>query len=120
MSNSPVQKWFDELKRIWLEKDVAALQSILADNFEYYEDPYLPPFTTWQEVEAAWQEVKSQDIETLDIKVLIDGATEGSGMYHFIFKNQTGTEHESKGAYYLKLNEESKATIFRQWWTKKE
>jgi len=117
MSASPVQKWFGELKQIWLEKDIAALRSILADSFLYYEDPFEPPLTTWKEVEEAWQEVHDQNIKTLEIEVLIDGEEEGCGMYHFIFEDQSGDTHALRGAYYLKLNSAGKAIAFRQWWT---
>lgn len=117
MDKLPVTKWFEQLKRIWLEKDIPALKEIIADEFNYYEDPHLPPIKTLEELESAWQEVKDQNIQKLEIDVLIDGQTEGSGMYHFIYSDSEGIQHESKGAYYLKLNAEGRATEFRQWWT---
>ena len=117
MSKLPVSKWFEELKRIWLEKDIPALREIIADEFNYYEDPYLPAIQTWEELESAWQEIKSQDIKELEITVLIDGNTEGSGMYKFTYVDSAGIQHESRGAYYLKLDTEGKAKEFRQWWT---
>ena len=120
MDKLSIAKWFEELKRIWLEKDIPALREILADEFDYYEDPYLPAIKTWHELESAWQEIKDQDIKKLDIQVLIDGTNEGSGMYHFIYADPAGVQHESKGSYYLKLNPEGKATEFRQWWTVQE
>jgi len=120
MSELPVSKWFEELKRIWLEKDISALKEIIADEFDYYEDPYLPAIKNWDELESAWQEIKDQNIKKLDIQVLIDGTDEGSGMYHFIYTDPTGVQHESRGSYYLKLNSECKAVEFRQWWTVKE
>jgi len=117
MNTTPVTKWFGELERIWLEKDILALKEIMAEEFEYYEDPYLPPIKTWQDLELAWQEVTEQDIQKLEITVLIDGQATGSGMYHFIYCDSTGVQHESKGSYYLKLNSVGKAVEFRQWWT---
>lgn len=117
MNKTPVTKWFEELKRIWLEKDISTLKEIVADEFNYYEDPYLPAIQTWKELESAWQEVKNQNIQKLKIDVLIDGQTEGSAMYHFIYSDSEGVQHESKGSYYLKLNAGGKATEFRQWWT---
>ncbi len=120
MNQLPVTKWFSELKRIWLEKDISALKEIVADEFDYYEDPYLPPIKTLEELQSAWQEINDQDIKELDIQVLIDGQIEGSGMYHFIYSDPAGVQHESRGSYYLKLNSEGKATEFRQWWTIQE
>jgi len=117
MKKLPVAKWFEELERIWLEKDISALKEIIADEFNYYEDPYLTPIQVWEDLESAWQEIKEQDIQKLEIGVLIDGQTEGSGMYHFVYSDSAGIQHESRGSYYLKLDAEGKATEFRQWWT---
>lgn len=119
MKNQPVTKWFEELKRIWLEKDISALKDIIADKFNYYEDPYLPPIQTWDELESAWQEIRGQNIQELEITVLIEGDAEGSAMYHFIYTDPLGIQHKSKGSYYLKLNTEGRAVEFRQWWTVK-
>ena len=66
MDTLPVTKWFEELQRIWLEKDIPALKEILADEFDYYEDPYLPAIKTWAALESAWQEINEQDIKKLD------------------------------------------------------
>ena len=117
MNESKVSKWLNELKRIWLEKDIPALKETLADKFDYYEDPYQPAIKTWEELESAWQEINDQDIEQLDIQVLIDGDHEGSAMYHFVYANPVGTQCESRGSYYLRLDSEGRATEFRQWWT---
>lgn len=116
MSILPVTQWFIQLKRIWLEKDIPALQTILADEFLYYEHPFLPPLITWAEVEDAWQEVLNQDILRLEITILIDGQTEGSAMYDFVYIDPDGVLYESKGSYYLKLDNAGKAVEFRQWW----
>jgi len=117
MEDSQICTWFEELKRIWLEKDISALGSLLAEKFQYYEDPFLPPLETWSEVEAAWQEVKDQNIKKLEINTLIDSETEGLGSYNLAFVDSSGVLNESKGAYYLKLDSKGKAIEFRQWWT---
>jgi len=117
MNTSPVTQWFNELKRIWLEKDIPALKDILGEEFLYYEDPFLSPLTSWDDVENTWQEVLYQDIQKLEITILIDGQTEGSAMYDFAYIDPAGALHESKGSYYLKLDGAGKAVEFRQWWT---
>jgi len=117
MLKTSITKWFEELQRIWQEKDISALKEIVADEFNYYEDPYLPPIQTWADLVSAWQEVKKQDMQKLEITVLIDGQTEGSAMYHFVYSDSAGIQQESRGSYYLKLDSDGKATEFRQWWT---
>ena len=118
-TSSRVSEWFEELRRIWLEKDINSLQNILAKEFYYYEDPYEKPLQSWLEVEEAWQEVYTQNIKRLEIHVLIGGETKGSGSYDFAYEDSSGVLHESKGAYYLRLDSEGKAIEFRQWWTVK-
>ena len=83
MSETNVQKWFSELQRLWLEKDIAALQTLVADKFVYYENPFESPITTWTELETVWQEIKEQDIKTLSIDILIDGERQGLAQYDF-------------------------------------
>ena len=116
MSETNVQKWFSELRRLWLEKDIAALQALVADEFVYYEDPFEPPILYWGELESVWQEVKEQNIKTLSINILIDGEKEGSAQYDFVCLDANGTKHHSRGAYYVKLDDVGKAVEFRQWW----
>jgi hypothetical protein len=120
MKETKVQKWFHELQRIWQEKDIIALKNILSKQFEYYEDPFESPITTWEELEDVWQEVNDQKIQTLEINTLIDGEVEGFAHYTLSFSDLQGVEHQSRGAYYLKLDENGKATEFRQWWTVKK
>jgi len=119
MKNSPVQSWFQELQRLWLEKDIKALKNILAEECQYYEDPFLPPCSSWKEIESVWQEIHEQMIKKLEILVLIDKVREGSGSYSLMYEDALGVLHESKGSYYVKLNEVGKAVEFRQWWVVK-
>lgn len=111
-----ILNWFEELKRIWEEKDISAVKSLLADEFSYYEDPLRPPLTRWPQVEVAWQEIKNQEISVLDIKILIDKGNEGFATYTFIYRDANGIGWRSLGAYYVQLDGEGKAKEFRQWW----
>lgn len=120
MIQTNVQKWFQELKRLWVEKDIDALQKILADDFEYYENPFERPIANWKELQNAWQGVNDQDIQNLEIIITIDGEKVGSARYELSFIDPSGVLHDSSGAYYLKLNDEGKAIEFRQWWTENE
>ncbi len=116
MSKTLIQKWFKELKKIWLNKDIVSLQSIIAEGCVYYENPFDEPLLTLKEVKSVWQEVNNQKVIRLDINILIDNGTEGSAMYHFIYFDEQKIKHESKGAYYVKLDVNGKAIQFRQWW----
>ncbi len=119
MTITKAHQWFQELGRIWLEKDIVALRHIVADEFQYYEDPFQPPITTWEELEAVWQEVHDQHIESLSIEILIEDDVRGLARYEFVCTDPVGTKHHSRGAHYVKLDEKGRAIEFRQWWTTK-
>ena len=119
MTETNIEKWFQELERIWLEKDVPALKNILSDEFRYFENPFELPITTWEELDRVWREVEGQNIQALEINVLISRGAEGCARYAFSYTDRKGTLHESCGVYYVKLDGLGKATEFRQWWIEK-
>lgn len=119
MTHSAIENWFHNLEQIWQDKDVAKVQTLLTDNFQYFEDPFAKPLTTLDEVESAWQEVYSQDISTLEIRPLVCHENEGAASYILTYTDPQGIIHHSRGAYYVKLDETGKALEFRQWWVNK-
>lgn len=119
MNTSAVENWFHNLEQIWKDKDIAKVQTLLADNFQYFEDPFNKPFTTLDEVESAWQEVREQNISELEIHPLVCHENEGTATYTLTYTDPIGTIHHSRGAYYVKLDETGKALEFRQWWISK-
>lgn len=54
----------------------------------------------------------------LEIEPLVCTDNEGTASYHFVAMIN-GERHESKGAYYVRVNTDGKATEFRQWWIEK-
>lgn len=116
MENKVVENWFDELRRLWLAKDIKSVRNLLSENVQYYENPFKPPLIVWQDIEKAWQEIKRQDISELEIKPLIIKDNEGTASYTFAYRDPAGHGFKSKGAYYVKLDSEGRAVEFRQWW----
>ncbi len=116
MESNLIQKWFAELKRVWLEKDIEGVKKLLSEEFEYYENPFELPLTSWTEVKKVWEEINGQDILVLDITVLIDKDNIGVACYDFICKGIQRQEKHTKGAFYVKLDSVGRAVEFRQWW----
>lgn len=116
MHNPTVENWFQLLKSIWIKKDIENIGSLLSSTFQYYEDPFGPPLTSLSEVINAWKEVSNQNILKLEINTLVTQESEGSASYEFSYKDPKGNVHNSKGAYYVKLDNQGKAIEFRQWW----
>lgn len=111
---SPVHTWLEEMRNIWLEKrpdDIAGLLSL--DGFAYYENPFYAPMTTSQEVVDAWQEIRNQDIDYINIKILYETNVTGVAEWHF--KMHDHPLHV--GGYFLRLDDVGKCLEFRQWWT---
>lgn len=116
MPNSAIENWFQSLKSIWIKKDIENVGNLLSSTFQYYEDPFELPLTSLDEVKNAWKEVANQNILKLEINTLIARKNEGSASYEFSYKDTGGNLHNSKGAYYVRLDSQGKATEFRQWW----
>ncbi len=116
MNNVTIENWFHALRQIWIDKDIEKVRTLLADNFQYYENPFEKPLTSLKEVEMAWQEVHTQNISRLEIHTLVCHENEGSASYILTYTDSQGTIFDSRGAYYVKLDSEGKALEFRQWW----
>lgn len=114
--NNTIENWFHALRQIWINKDIAKVKTLLADNFQYYENPFEKPLTSLIEVETAWQEVYTQNISKLEIHTLVCHEDKGMASYILTYTGPQGTVYDSRGAYYVKLNSEGKAIEFRQWW----
>lgn len=117
--NDTIENWFHLLHQIWINKDITKVKTLLADNFQYYENPFEKPLTSLNEVEAAWQEVHTQNISKLEINVLVTNENEGTASYLLTYTDPQGAVHNSRGAYYVKLDSDGKALEFRQWWVSK-
>lgn len=113
-----VEEWFKELRRIWIEKDLESIPSLLAEKFSYYESPFDLPLTTLQAVEREWEVVKEQVIDRLDINVLSTDGNRGTATYTLIL-NEKGRQRISQGVYFIEINDDGKAVLFRQWWMSK-
>jgi len=108
----PVATWFDIMKSIWLEKKPDDIAYILSDNIEYFESPLEPPLTSKAEIAKAWQAIKDQNIELLEIQILYETLNVGMATWRF---QECGLPLHV-GCYYLELNDTGECKVFRQWW----
>lgn len=90
--------WFGNLKQLWLDKDVEKIPELMAESFEYYENPFEAPIADVERLKEVWSEVKEQEIELLEIVPLVTESNHGVARYHFKARI-SGQEHESKGAF---------------------
>ncbi len=111
-----VSDWFFKLHDAWIKKDIQSVLKLLAQEFNYYEDPLDHPLTTLTEVEQAWNEVKDQKIITLSITPLVCTDREGTATFDLMYTDTLGIQHHYTGVYFVRLDILGKATEFRQWW----
>lgn len=105
------------MREIWINKQPDQIANLLShDKLEYYETPFDPPYSKTKDVVSAWQEIKNQNIEYVEISILHED--NNIGMATWKFKEWNKPEHV--GAYYLELDKDGKCTHFRQWWNTKE
>ena len=110
---TPIEKWLYEMRNIWITKDPDKISSILSPtSLQYFENPFDEPLTKFDDVVKEWQVIKNQDIEYITINVLNQSKNTGTAMWSFKQHNKP----ESRGCYYLELDEKGLCTIFRQWW----
>jgi len=111
---TPVQKWFEQMRSIWIEKRPNDIGVLLSDNaFNYHEHPFSASLKTKNEVTGAWQEILNQDIDYVEVKILYETESVGCAEWRFKIKN----EPLHIGSYFLKLDSDGKCIEFRQWWT---
>lgn len=113
-----IQKWFNNLKEIWLTKNINNVGSLLSEKFEYYENPFESPLTNLNDVKKVWQGVNNQNISLLEINILLEKDNEGIAVYDFVCTYPAGDKRHSRGVYYVKLDSMGKAVEFKQWWNK--
>lgn len=98
------EHWFQKLKDVWLRQAVDEISELVAPEFAYYEEPFEAPITDVATLVSEWQTVREQDIEHLEIEPRVCTEREGTARYHFI-ATIAGERHESRGAYYVRLDE---------------
>jgi hypothetical protein len=106
--------WFQKLHDIWMRKAVGEVGKLMTDDFVYYEDPFSAPITDVATLKAVWTEIEQQDIEILEITPLHINDKIGTAHYHFVAQID-GQRHESRGVYFVRLDDSDRATEFRQW-----
>jgi len=108
----PVQNWLSRMREIWLDKNPDAIAALLSTDFRYFESPLAGPLTTAKDVVQAWQDIKSQEIELVEIEILHETPT--IGMATWRFKEKGKPLHV--GSYFLELDDKGLCKTFRQWW----
>lgn len=104
------------MRQVWINQNPDEIIYLVADSFEYFEDPREPPITSKEILVQQWQEIKNQKIVSIQITPLIISDHAGSAMYRFEYIDEDSKHQISIGSYYVHVNDQGQATEFRQWW----
>ncbi len=121
MINNKFDEWFEKLREIWLNKTPNKVESIVADKFSWYENPFQPSINTKEELLKEWQSILNHKRLSVDYKIISVKNNIGIATAESIFTLiDTKVRVEMKGIWYVVLDDKGKCTEFRQWFNMKE
>lgn len=104
-----LENWCNNLKKYWSNKEINKILDLFDKNVEYYESPN-EKLETFEKVINTWKEIKSQNIEKIDMQILC--REKNKCIANFILKDVVSYDM----IYEIKLNEIGKCIYFKQWY----
>jgi len=121
MINNKFDEWFEKLREIWLNKTPNKVESLVADKFFWYENPFQPPIKTKEELLNEWQSILNHKRLSIDYKIISVQNNIGIATAESTFTLiDTKVRVEMKGIWFVILDKEGKCTEFRQWFNLKQ
>ena len=110
MNREFAEKWLNDLKEYWFNKDIESAVSLFTKTTFYQETPFMSPYTTLNEIKEEWQHIKNENIQNIEIKVLaIDSLTL---IAQWILKQN---DKDYDGIYEIKFNDNLECIYFKSW-----
>ena len=121
MIDNKINVWFESLKSIWLNKTPNEIESLVANKFYWYENPFQPPINTQEELLKEWQSILNHKSLSIDYKIISAQNNVGIAIAESTFTLiDTKDRVEMKGIWFVILDKEGKCTEFRQWFNLKQ
>lgn len=121
MDESNFIEWFNSIREIWLNKTPNKVESIVADKFSWYENPFQPLINTKEELLNEWQSILNHESLSIDYKIISVQNNIGIATAESTFTLiDTKVRVEMKGIWFVILDKEGKCTEFRQWFNLKQ
>lgn len=110
MNKEYAEKWLNDLKEYWLNKDIENAVALFTKTTFYQETPFMAPYTTLDQIRNEWQHIKNENIQNIEIKILaIDNLTL---IAQWILK-QNDIDYD--GIYEVKFNNQLECIYFKSW-----
>ena len=121
MIDNKFNNWFESLRDIWLNKTPNQVESLVADKFIWYENPFQPSIITKEELLKEWQSIHNHKKLSIDYKIISIQNNIGIATCESTFTwVDTNVRVEMKGIWFVVLDTKGKCTEFRQWFNMKE
>lgn len=102
-----VVEWIESLKSAWLKKDVDSIVKLFDENCENYDSP----FSKCTKVYDDWLEIKTQEINSIDYKILV--SIENECVVEFIIDYDI---ERCSAINHIKFNSIKKCIYLKQWY----
>ena len=110
MNKEFAEKWLNNLKKYWFDKDIDSAVSMFTKTNFYQETPVMKPYTTIDEIKNEWQHIKNENIQNIEFKILaIDNFTL---IVEWILKQN---DMNYDGIYEIKFNNDLECIYFKSW-----
>ena len=100
-------KWCNDLKKYWLQKDITSILELFDSQVEYYETP----FQKIDNIKEVWEDIETQELTSLEYRII--GIKENTAIANFIM-DDNGEVIDM--IYEIKLNDLGKCDYFKQWY----
>lgn len=110
MDKKYAEKWLNNLKEYWFNKDIEKAVSLFSKTTFYQETPFMTPYSSFEEIRNEWQHIKDENIQNIEFKILaIDNLT----LIVEWLLEQNDTLYD--GIYEIKFNDNLECIYFKSW-----
>jgi hypothetical protein len=110
MTKEFIENWLLKLKTYWLNKDIDKVISLFNKTTIYQESPFMRPYTTIEEINKEWQNIKNIDIKEINLRLLALDNYTAIINWHLLQNNE-----EYDGIYEIKFNKNLECIYFKSW-----
>lgn len=105
-----INKWLNQLKDYWINKNIDGIKTIFNKTTYYQETPFMKPYTTIDEIVEDWQYVENETIQDISFNILaVDNNTV---IVNWKLKQNN---EDFDGIYEIKFDAELNCIYFKSW-----
>ncbi len=109
--------WLNNLKQIWESNQPEQIIDLCADQFKWYENPFLKPYTTQQELLEDWRGISRQEQVSFNYDIIDASSNQAVVNWRASFiRSELDKKVELDGIFLIILDQHGKCTLLRQWY----